>query len=86
MAYRGDSIVCLVEYGRASNGRVPIIFTLNGALIYKASMEYEKGKKELYPFIGMGHKGIRVLAKVRVVKQFCLQNLLFQHKQKSFIS
>lgn len=68
MAYRGDSIVCLVEYGKLSNGRVPITFTLNGAQIYEAKMEYEKGKKDLYPFIGMGHKGIRVLAKVRVVK------------------
>ena len=68
MAYRGDSIVCFVDFGKRSNGRVPIIFTLNGAQKYKASMEYEKGKKELYPFIGMGHKGIRVLGKVRVVK------------------
>lgn len=65
MAYRGDSIVCSVEYGKLKDGKVPVIFTLNGALIYEFMMEYEMGKKELYPFIGMGHKGIRVLAKVR---------------------
>lgn len=65
MARQGDSIICAIEYGKLANGKVPVIFTLNGEMIYKASMRYEKGKKELYPFIGMGHAGIRVLAKVR---------------------
>lgn len=64
MARQGDSIICAIEYGKLANGKVPVIFTLNGEMIYKASMRYEKGKKELYPFIGMGHAGIRVLAKV----------------------
>lgn len=65
MAYRGDLIVCLVDFDKIDEERrVPINFTLNGALIYEASMTYEKGKRELYPFIGMSHKGIRVLAKV----------------------
>lgn len=65
MAYRGDSIVCLIDYRRLEDGRVPLVFTLNGALIYEVLVEYPKGKTQLYPFIGMGHKGIRVLAKVR---------------------
>lgn len=71
MAFQGDSIVCAVEYGKFENGRVPVVFTLNGEMVYEASMRCEKGKQELYPFIGMGHKGIRVLAKVRdLVKYF----------------
>lgn len=65
MAFQGDSIACIVEFGKFENGRVPVAFTLNGETIYEVSMKYEKGKRELYPFIGMGHNGIRVLAKVR---------------------
>ena len=68
MAYRGDSIVCLVDFSKIEeDSRVPIIFTLNGTLIYEALMKYEQGKRELYPFIGMCHKGIRVLAKVKTI-------------------
>ena len=33
-------------------------------------MKYEKGKRDLYPFIGMGHEGIQVLAKVRGFESF----------------
>ena len=65
MALQGDSIICAVEYDKFEHGRVPVVFTLNGEVIYEASMSYKKGKQELFPFIGMGHKGIRVLAKVR---------------------
>lgn len=65
MALQDDSIACIVECSKFENGRVPVVFTLNGEIIYESSMKYEKGKRELYPFIGMGHKGIRVLAKVR---------------------
>ena len=65
MAFQGDSIICAINYGKSENGKVPVVFTLNGEMIYEASMTYEKGKQELYPFIGMGHEGIRVLAKVR---------------------
>lgn len=66
MAYRGDLIVCLVEFTKIDkDSRVPIIFTLNGTLIHEAKMKYEEREKELHPFIGMCHKGIRVLVKVR---------------------
>ena len=72
MAYRGDLIICLVDFDKLDEeSRVPINFTLNGALIHEALMKYEKGKKELYPFIGMCHKGIRVLAKVRKISPKC---------------
>ena len=65
MAYRGNLIVCLVDFNNIEDSRVPILFTLNGTLIHEAKMKYEeKPEKGLYPFIGMYHKGIRVLAKV----------------------
>ena len=65
MAFQGDLIICAIEYGKLENGKVPVVFTLNGEMIYNVSMRYEKEKQELYPFIGMGHEGLRVLAKVR---------------------
>ena len=65
MAFPGDSIICGIEYGKFENGKVPVVFTLNGEMIYEASMRYEKGTQELYPFIGMSNEGIRLLAKVR---------------------
>ena len=68
MAYRGDLIVCLVDFNNIEDSRVLILFTLNGTLIHAAKMKYEqRPEKELYPFIGMWHKGIRVLAKVRAI-------------------
>ena len=68
MAYRGDLIVCLVDFNNIEDSRVPILFTLNGTLIHEAKMKYEeRPEKGLYPFIGMCHKGIRVLAKVRAI-------------------
>lgn len=68
MAYRGNLIVCLVDFNNIEDSRVPILFTLNGTLIHEAKMKYEeKPEKGLYPFIGMCHKGIRVLAKVRAI-------------------
>ena len=67
MAYRGDLISCTVKFDLAKNGKVPIVFYLNGRPINEnnISMKYT-GRENLYPYIGMGHKGIRVLAKVRI--------------------
>lgn len=67
MAFPGDLIACIVDYGNFKNGRVPTVFTLNGEMIYEASVTYGKGDCELYPIIRMSHgaEGIRVLAKVR---------------------
>ena len=57
--------MCLVDFEKIDDeSRVPIIFTLNGTLIYEEKMKYDRGKREIYPFIGMRHKGIRILAKV----------------------
>ena len=79
MAFPGDSIICGIEYGKFENGKVPVVFTLNGEMIYEASMRYEKGKQELYPFIGMGNEGIRVLAKVRDLFEYIVS------KQNTYI-
>ena len=67
MAYRGDLIGCTVKFELAKDGKVPIVFYLNGRQITEDEneilMEYTHNGK-LYPYIGMGHTGLRVLAKV----------------------
>ena len=69
-AYRGDLIVCLVDFENIdTQSRVPIRFTLNGTLIHEAKMKYVEREKELHPLIRMFHKGTCVLAKVRAI--FC---------------
>ena len=66
MAYRGDLIGCTIRFERITNGKVPVVFTLNGRRITEDDiwMDYAPGGKLMYPYIGMGHHGIRVLAKV----------------------
>ena len=66
MAYRGDLISCTVKFESAREGRVPIVFSLNGRQITQNEilMYYTRNGGFLYPYIGMGHTGIRVLAKV----------------------
>ncbi|CAH3165027.1 unnamed protein product, partial [Porites evermanni] len=66
MAYRGDLISCTVKFELARDGRVPIVFSLNGRQIThnEILMDYTQNGEFLYPYIGMGHTGIRVLAKV----------------------
>lgn len=57
MAYRGDLISCTVNFELARDGKVPIVFSLNGRQI-------TQNEESLYPYVGMGQTGIRVLAKV----------------------
>ena len=68
MAYRGDLIGCTVKFDSAKDGKVPIVFSLNGRQIVQdeITMEYVPNEKSLYPYIGIGHAGMRVLAKVSV--------------------
>ena len=67
MAYRGDLIGCTIKFESETNGKVPVVFTLNGRRITKEKeIDYTPGGKLLYPCIGMAHQGIRVLAKVCV--------------------
>ena len=77
MAYRGDVIGCTVKFDLAENGKVPVVFSLNGRQITEEEivMEYTPNEKSLFPYIAMGHAGIRVLAKVSVLFSFCLQIL-----------
>ena len=68
MAYQGDVIGCTIKFESEKHGKVPVVFTLNGRRITAPEdeiwMDYTPGGKLMYPYIGMGHHGIRVLAKV----------------------
>ncbi|XP_068706228.1 uncharacterized protein [Montipora foliosa] len=67
MAYCGDLIGCTIRFEKETDGKVPVVFTLNGRRITEDEIwiDYTPGGKEMYPYIGMGHQGIRVLAKMR---------------------
>ena len=69
MAYRGDLIGCTVKFDLAKDGKVPIVFSLNGKQITQDEilMEYSQNEKFLYPYIGMGDAAIRVLSKVSIL-------------------
>ena len=73
MARRGDRIRCTVmlDKKRESDGKVPVLLTLNGRIIiiheennteYKIFMDPEK---PMYPYIGMTD-GCSVLSKVGI--------------------
>ncbi|KAL9984286.1 hypothetical protein ACROYT_G006561 [Oculina patagonica] len=67
MAERGDLIGCTVLFEMAENGKVPILFTLNGKQITQAriSIEFDLEDLMLFPFVSMGHEGVTVSAKMR---------------------
>ena len=65
MAYRGDLMACEVNFEDAENDLVPVTFFKNSTEVARTSLEFIPGHTKLFPFIGMGYAGIRVLAKVR---------------------
>ena len=68
MAYRGDLIGCEIKFSERDQNAVPVIFTLNSReLVAKGEMKIQttEKNKDIYPFIGLGHTGIQVLAKVK---------------------
>lgn len=67
VVYRGDLIGCWADFDEASNDQIPIHFTLNGHKVAQVLISMEADKSDLFPFVGMKHKGIRVLAKVSVL-------------------
>lgn len=69
MAHRGDLIGCTVRFDLAKDGKVPVVFSLNGRQMTQneISMDYTHNEKFLYPYIGMGYPGLRVLAKVSIL-------------------
>ena len=69
MAQRGDLIGCTVRFDLAEDGKVPVVFSLNGRQMTEneISMDYTHEEKFLYPYIGMGYPGLRVLAKVSIL-------------------
>lgn len=64
---RGDLIGCILKFQLESNGKVPVVFCLNGRQVTEEEvlLDYNKTTKQLYPYIGMGQHGVQVLAKVR---------------------
>lgn len=71
VACRGDVIGCTVKFENDpdADGKVEIVFTLNGKQITqdKIEMEYSlmySSSRKMYPYICMGHTGMSVLAKV----------------------
>lgn len=65
VVYRGDLIGCTVGFDEIQDGNIPIFFSLNGQIVAQILVELGSDKLDLYPFVGMKHGGIRVLAKVR---------------------
>lgn len=62
--YRGDLIGCTAGFDEEQEGKIPIIFSLNGEVVARVSLKLGSEKPDIFPFVGMRHKGIRVLAKV----------------------
>ena len=65
VVYRGDLIGCTVGFDEIQDENIPIFFSLNGQIVAQILVELGSDKLDLYPFVGMKHGGIRVLAKVR---------------------
>ena len=63
MAYRGDLIACEVDFSGVPEGKVSVLFSLNGRKVARSSVEYTEGNK-LFPFVSLGFEGITVLTKV----------------------
>ena len=65
---RGDLIGCIVKFDMESNGKVPVVFCLNGAQVTDEELliEYQKTTKQIYPYVGMGQHEVQLLAKVRI--------------------
>ena len=63
MAYRADLIACEVDFRGVPEGKVSVLFFLNGIKIARSSVQYTEGNK-LFPFVSLGFEGITVLTKV----------------------
>ncbi|XP_058950960.2 uncharacterized protein [Pocillopora verrucosa] len=63
MAYRGDLIACEVDFKEVPDGKISVLFSLNGEEVGRSSMKYTSGQT-LYPIVSMGFPGIKVLAKM----------------------
>ena len=71
--YRGDLISCRVGFDEEDEaGKIPIFFSLNGQVVAQISLKLGSEKPDIFPFVGMKHKGIRVLAKVSIKINYIL--------------
>lgn len=66
VANRGDLIGCSIKFETEQNGKVPVVFSLNGKRMTEEEIwiEYNQTDKQLYPYVGMGEDGVQVLAKM----------------------
>lgn len=64
VVYRGDLIGCRADFDEADEGKIAIVFSLNGEVVAQISLKLGTEKSDIFPFVGMKHKGIRVLAKM----------------------
>ncbi|KAL9984603.1 hypothetical protein ACROYT_G006916 [Oculina patagonica] len=64
VVYRGDLIGCRAGFDEVDEGKIPIFFSLNGETVAQISVKLRSEKQDIFPFVGMKHKGIRVLAKM----------------------
>lgn len=78
--YRGDLIGCTASFDEEQEGKIPIIFSLNGQVVAQISLKLGSDKPDIFPFVGMKHKGIRVLAKVCKI-EFMLPNDIICRKK-----
>ena len=75
-AFPGDVIGCTVKFEEAQNGKVPVVFNVNGRVITlkdTSGMTCEEWvecshTRDLFPYIGIDKrgKGMRVMAKVNL--------------------
>ena len=63
-------IGCSIKFETEQNGKVPVVFSLNGKRMTEEEMwiEYNQTDKQVYPYVGMGEDDVQVLAKVRILR------------------
>ncbi|XP_031548661.1 uncharacterized protein LOC116286327 [Actinia tenebrosa] len=70
MADRGDLLGCEILYGRESNGNLPVLFTLNGRVIWEGTIENgNPSTGRFYAFVGIGSKELSVRFKLLYLQQ-----------------
>lgn len=78
VVYRGDLIGCRADFDKSKDGKIPILFSLNGQTVAEVFLKFDSDRSQFFPFVGMRHQGIRVLAKM------CPGDLKEQEKRGSW--
>ena len=64
MAHRGDLIACEVDFDGVNDDNIPVVFSLNGKEVARASVKCTTGQRILFPIVSLGCEDITVLTKV----------------------